>query len=260
MPADLAAQPNGDDRLLRLLEEGAVELIGRIQPSSNLALLAQVSTVLAEPDEAHLPTLAEPDEAHTVLAIYKPESGERALWDFDPGLHRRELAAYLLSEWLGWDLVPPTVVREDAPLGVGSLQLFIDADDSVHYFTLDQRAPEVCAALHALAVFDLVANNADRKSGHVLRDAGGRIWAIDNGLCFAADHKLRTVIWDFAGEPIPRGLLSGLAPLLAEVPAELIALLRPEEVSALQARVRNLLQTRRFPIDHSGRRVPWPMV
>lgn len=256
MSADFAVQPTGDDRLLNLLAEGEVELIGRIMPSSNLALLVEVSTKAAEL------ACTEPrrsDEARA-LAVYKPESGERQLWDFEPGLHRRELAAYLLSEWLGWGLVPPTVVRDDAPVGVGSLQLYIDADESQHYFTLDQRAPEVCAALHALALFDLVANNADRKSGHVLRDADGRIWAIDNGLCFAADFKLRTVIWDFAGELIPEDLLSELAPLLAEVPAELAALLGTEEVSALRTRVRSLLKTRRFPIDHSGRRVPWPLV
>lgn len=242
MSASFAVQPSGDDRVLRLLAEGEVELIGRIVPSSNLALLVEVST-----------------DVGAVGAVYKPESGERPLWDFDPGLHRRELAAYVLSEWLGWGLVPPTVVRDDAPAGVGSLQLYIEADDE-HYFTLDQRVPDVAHALRMLALFDLVANNADRKSGHVLRDGGGRIWAIDNGLCFASEFKLRTVIWDFADEPIPDALLACLAPLLAEVPPALAEILDPDEVTALQSRVRRVLRTGRFPVDHSGRRVPWPLV
>lgn len=237
-----AVQPTGDDRLLSLLADGALEIVGRI-PSSNLALLVEV----AGPEA-------------TVFAVYKPEAGERPLWDFDPGLHRRELAAYLLSEWLGWGLVPATVVREDGPLGPGSLQLYIDANEAEHYFTLDQRRPGVLATLQTLALFDAVANNADRKAGHVLRGPDGRIWAIDHGLCFAAEYKLRTVIWDFADDPIPEGLLGRLAPLLTAVPDELVAVLDPEEVDALQARARRLLRTGRFPVDHSGRRVPWPLV
>jgi uncharacterized repeat protein (TIGR03843 family) len=193
-------------------------------------------------------------------AIYKPEAGERPLWDFDAGLYRREVAAYLLSEWLGWGLVPPTVVREDAPAGVGSLQLFIEADPADHYFTLYESAPETLAALRAMAVFDLLANNADRKSGHVLRGADGRIQGIDHGLCFAADDKLRTVIWDFAGEPIGQELLDDLAPLGEEVPPTLADLLDAEERDALRARARRVLEVGRFPFDRSGRRMPWPLV
>lgn len=236
------ASPTGEDRVLRILAEGEVELIARF-PSSNLALLVEVGT-----GEDALP------------AVYKPEAGERPLWDFDPGLHRRELAAYVLSEWLGWDLVPPTVVREDAPLGVGSLQLYIDADDAEHFFTLDQRDPGIVAALRALATFDVVANNADRKGGHVLRDAEDRLWAIDNGLCFAAEYKLRTVIWDFADDPVPEHLLDAIAPLASTVPSALAELLDADEVDGLQARVRRLLRTGRFPVDRTGRRVPWPLV
>ncbi len=235
--------PAWDDSVVTLLEEGSFELIARIAPSSNLALLAEVSST-----------------GRTVTAVYKPQTGERPLWDFERGLHRREVAAYLLSEWLGWHLVPPTVVREDAPVGVGSVQLFIDSDPDEHYFTLYRRAPETFEELRALAVFDLVANNADRKSGHVLRGTDGRIRGIDHGLCFAADDKLRTVIWDFAGEPIPVALLSALAPLLADVPAEVAALLEPVEVEALQARVGRVLRSGHFPVDRSGRRIPWPMV
>lgn len=232
-----------DRTVLNLLAVGSVELVGRIVPSSNLVLLAEVSS-----------------QEGTAAAVYKPESGERPLWDFEPGLYRREAAAYLLSEWLGWGLVPPTVVRDDAPAGVGSLQLFIEADPADHYFTLYRRPPDTPEALLRMAVFDLVANNADRKSGHVLRGPDGRIWGIDHGLCFAADFKLRTVIWEFAGDPIPEAVLDCLVPLLAEVPPALAALLEPEEVLALQARVRRLLAARRFPADHSGRRVPWPLV
>ena len=229
--------------MLGVLTEGPVEIIGRIVPSSNLALLVQVGA-----------------GEDALAAVYKPMSGERPLWDFEPGLHRNEAAAYVLSDWLGWDLVPPTVVRYDAPAGVGSLQAYIDSDPSDHYFTLYDRAPETRAQLKALAAFDVVANNADRKSGHVLRDAEGRIQGIDHGLCFAAVDKLRTVIWDFSGEPVPADLLARLACLLSDVPSGLDELITLTEVEALQGRVRRLLRTGVFPTDRSGRRMPWPLV
>ena len=235
--------PAGDERVLSVLADGAVQIVARIVPSSNLALLVEVTSPEGRLD-----------------AVYKPEAGERPLWDFAPGLHRREVAAYLVSDWLGWDLVPPTVAREDAPAGMGSVQLFIDSDPADHYFTLFRRAPETLADLRALAVFDVVVNNADRKSGHVLRGPDGRIRGIDHGLCFAAEDKLRTVIWDFAGEAIPTELLVALAPLLAEVPTGLESLLDEAELGAMRARVRRLLRTGLFPIDRSGRRVPWPLV
>jgi hypothetical protein len=242
MSALPAPTPTGDAHLLDLLATGEIEVLARFE-SSNLALFVEVR-----------------NGEESVPAVYKPEAGERPLWDFDPGLHRRERAAYVLSEWLGWGLVPPTVVREDGPLGVGSLQLYIEADEAEHFFTFDLRDPEVLAAVQALAVFDVVANNADRKSGHLLRDPCGRIWAIDHGLCFAAANKLRTVIWDFGDEPIPGGLLEDLAPLAEDVPEELAALLDTDEVDLLRARVRRLLRLGRFPVDPSGRRVPWPLV
>ncbi len=232
----------GDDRVLGLLASGSIEVVGRI-PSSNLCLLVEVS-----------------DADGGGFAVYKPEAGERELWDFDPGLHRRERAAYVLSEWLGWGLVPPTVVRTDAPVGVGSLQLWVEADDSRHYFTLDPNHPELAAPLRAMAAFDVVANNADRKAGHVLLDPDGRVWGIDHGLCFAAPVKLRTVIWDFADEPIPDDLLEGLVRLADDAPAELDDLIEPQELDALRARARLLARAGRFPVDHTGRRVPWPMV
>ena len=229
--------------MLGVLTEGPVEIIGRIVPSSNLALLVQVGA-----------------GEDALAAVYKPMSGERPLWDFEPGLHRNEAAAYLLSDWLGWDLVPPTVVRYDAPVGVGSLQAYVDSDPSDHYFTLYDRAPETRAQLKALAAFDVVANNADRKSGHVLRDADGRIKGIDHGLCFAAEDKLRTVIWEFAGEAVPPDLLARLGCLLSDVPTGLDELITGTEVEALQGRVRRLLRTGVYPTDRSGRRMPWPLV
>jgi hypothetical protein len=242
----VSAQPRDpgldDERVLEVLANGAIEVVGRI-PSSNLCLLVEVT-----------------DAGRSEFAVYKPQTGERHLWDFDPGLHRRERAAYVLSEWLGWGLVPATVVRGDGPLGVGSLQRYVDADTTVHYFTLDPSHPGLAAPLRAMAVFDVVANNADRKAGHVLLDADGRVWGIDHGLCFAAPVKLRTVIWDFADEPVPDELLAGLARLTHGTPAELAELLEQQELDALRTRARLLLRAGRLPVDDTGRRVPWPMV
>jgi uncharacterized repeat protein (TIGR03843 family) len=244
VPARPLERPQaGDERVLSVLTDGDVEIIGRIMPSSNLTLLVEVGT-----------------GEDALAAVYKPEAGERPLWDFEPGLHRREAAAYVLSDWLGWDLVPPTIIREDAPAGWGSLQLYIESDPSDHYFPLHDRAPETRAQLGALAAFDVVANNADRKSGHVLRGADGRIKGIDHGLCFSAEDKLRTVIWDFSGDPVPPDLLGALAPLLADLPPGLDELISVTEIEALQGRVRRLLRAGVFPTDRTGRRVPWPLV
>ncbi|WP_425328573.1 SCO1664 family protein [Pseudarthrobacter sp. 902506025] len=226
-----------------LLTEGRVELLGRIMSGSNATFLAELS---CGDDSA--------------WAVYKPEAGERPLADFDAGLYRRERAAYLLSETLGWGMVPPTVVRTDAPLGVGSLQWFIEGDHEEHYFTLYADSPETHDELARMALFDYVANNTDRKSGHVLRGADGRIWGIDHGLCFSAAFKLRTVIWDFAGEPIPDNLLADISPLADTVSADVAALLHPGEVVALQRRVQRMLQEMVLPVDHTGRRYPWPLI
>ncbi|PYI66396.1 SCO1664 family protein [Arthrobacter livingstonensis] len=230
-------------RELKLLLEGRVELIGRIPHSSNAAFLAEVS-----------------DGDDTGWAVYKPEAGERPLSDFEPGLYQRERAAYLLSDHLGWDIVPPTVVREDPPLGVGSLQWFINADAREHYFTLYDDAPEIHPALAQLALFDCIANNTDRKSGHVLRDFDGRVWGIDHGLCFSAGYKLRTVIWEFAGEPIPEALLADIAPLAVTVPGVIAELLDDTEVAALRRRVQRLLRQGVLPSFFTGTHFPWPLV
>ena len=230
-------------RELTLLTEGRVELLGRIMSGSNATFLAEVSC-----------------GGDSAWAVYKPEAGERPLADFDAGLYRRERAAYLLSEALGWGIVPPTVVRTDAPLGVGSLQWFIEGDQQEHYFTLYADAPETHAELARIALFDYVANNTDRKSGHVLRSTDGRIWGIDHGLCFSTTYKLRTVIWDFAGDSIPAALLEDISPLAVGVPEGLAALLDHAEVASLQRRVRNMLQEKALPVDRTGMRYPWPLV
>lgn len=226
-----------------LLDQGTIALVGRVVDSSNATFVVEVTR----------------GEDYT-WAIYKPESGERPLWDFDPGLYKRERAAYLLDAALGWGLVPPTVIRADAPLGIGSLQWFIDCDPAVHYFTLIRQAPETHDRLRRLAVFDLISNNTDRKGGHVLRDESGDIWAIDHGLCFAAGFKLRTVIWDFAGDAVDPDVLADIAPLADAVPDELVELLDAGEVRALRRRTQRLLDTGILPIDTTGRAWPWPLV
>jgi len=195
----------------------------------------------------------------TALAVYKPERGERPLWDFPAGLFRREVAAYRLSEALAWDLVPPTIER-DGPYGAGSFQLFVAADFSQHYFTLREDAAHG-DRLRRICLFDLVANNADRKAGHCLLGPDGRIYAIDNALTFHAEPKLRTVIWDFGGDPIDAALLTDVRRLVrAGVPSSLAALLDESEREALLARSRHLMHARRFPRDDSGHRYPWPLI
>ncbi|MEP7113456.1 MAG: SCO1664 family protein [Ilumatobacteraceae bacterium] len=191
--------------------------------------------------------------------IYKPLRGERPLWDFEPGLHRREVAAYHLSEAMGLDLVPPTVLR-DGPYGEGSVQWFVDVDHRQHYFTIHEERPELHDTLRAVALFDLLANNTDRKSGHVLIDGDDHIWGIDHGLCFASDFKLRTVVWEFGGEPIDAALIDTIAPIARRVPLEIATLLADDEVAALQERAQWVAENPVFPVDQSGRRYPWPIV
>ncbi|MEY2957736.1 MAG: hypothetical protein RLZZ01_304, partial [Actinomycetota bacterium] len=191
-------------------------------------------------------------------AIYKPVRGERPLWDFEPGLHRRELATYLLSEVLGIGAVPPTVIR-DGPLGEGSFQWFVDADHREHYFTIFEQYEHLHDRLRDIAVLDILANNTDRKSGHCLL-AHDRVWAIDNGLCFSAGFKLRTVIWEFAGDDIAERLLERVAPLVERVPDDLAELLDDDEATALRHRATNLVTERVLPHDETGRRYPWPLV
>ncbi|HSL49300.1 MAG TPA: SCO1664 family protein [Candidatus Deferrimicrobiaceae bacterium] len=227
---------------LDVLSRGEVTMKGRLQRSSNATFLVELAL-----------------DGATALAVYKPERGERPLWDFPPGLYRREIAAYLLSEALGWGLVPPTAPRE-GPLGEGSLQLFVPADFRQHYFTLLEAA-EHRETLQRICLFDLVANNADRKSGHCLLVPDDRIYAIDNGLTFHAEPKLRTVIWDFGEEPIAPALLEDLRRVVSDdLPPALAALLDADEQRALKRRARGLLRAGRYPVDKSGLRYPWPLI
>ena len=198
--------------------------------------------------------------SRSTQAVYKPYRGERPLWDFPDGLYKREVAAYELSEALGWNLVPGTVLRAEGPMGEGSLQQFVPADFEQHYFTLYESGGYT-GQLQAMCVFDLLANNTDRKSGHCLLGPDGHIWGIDNGLTFHREFKLRTVIWEFGGEPIPSELLDGVARLVdAGLPPPLAGLLDPFERDAVLTRSRAVLADGRFPVDHTGRRYPWPPV
>lgn len=226
-----------------VLLDGELELKGRMPWSSNATFLVEA-------------TLGDT----SLHAVYKPARGERPLWDFPSGLFTREVAAYELSAALGWELVPLTVLRVDGPLGEGSLQMFVEADFEQHYFTLleDDAHHD---AFRRLCAFDLLANNTDRKSGHVLVDGDGHIWAIDNGLAFHREFKLRTVIWDFAGEPVPDDVLTDIDAFVeAGVPEPLEDLLDRFEVDALLTRARAVLAEGVFPVDETGHRYPWPLV
>jgi uncharacterized repeat protein (TIGR03843 family) len=227
----------------RVLQHGEVEILGRMPWSSNATFLVEAC-----------------HEGRTARGIYKPHAGERPLWDFPDGLYRREVASYELSAALGWEVVPLTILREDLPHGIGSLQRFVDADFEQHYFTLldDETTHE---QLRRMAVFDIVSNTTDRKGGHCLVDADRHIWGIDNGLSFHAEFKLRTVIWDFGGEPIDPALMADLELLVEDgLPAPLAELLGTFERDAVLTRARALLREGELPIDETGRRYPWPLV
>jgi len=233
-----------DDALVgTLLHHGDVEILGRMPWSSNATYLC-------------LLTCGEEE----LRAIYKPRRGERPLWDFPSGLDHREVAAYELSEVLGWNIVPMTILR-DGPLGMGSLQRFVEADVEQHYFTLyeDEANHD---QLRSMCAFDLVGNNTDRKSGHCLLGLDGRIQGIDHGLMFHQEFKLRTVIWEFGGEAIPAPLLEDIAALADAdaLPDPLARLLDPFEQDAVRTRAQAVVRAARFPIDQTGRRYPWPLV
>lgn len=224
-----------------------MELIGILRGASNYTFLARL----------------EPHPPAGLNAVYKPARGESPLWDFPPGtLYRREVAAYELSKALGWPSIPPTVVRADGPHGVGAVQLFIEADR--RHFLGEQTARRDTWV--RVALFDIIANNADRKSGHCLFDAEDRVWVIDHGLTFHPENKLRTVIWDYAGQPLPRELCDDVERALAQVDkgplgAALEDLLSPAENRMLKRRLRAVLTPAwRFPDPTSAWSVPWPPV
>lgn len=227
---------------------GTISLEGHIPWSSNATLLAQLT-----------------DGELAVHVIYKPRRGERPLWDFPQGtLCHRETAAFVVSQSLGWELVPPTVLR-DGPWGWGAVQLFVAHDPAVHYLAMADPDLDV---IRRIVAFDVVINNADRKSGHVLTDEVGQLWAIDHGVSFHEEPKLRTVIWDRAGERLPVEIVADLGRLVDDladtssaVRAELGPLLSLAEIRALEHRTRALLAAGRFPAaDPERRAYPWPPV
>ncbi len=233
-------------RALRLLREGTLrETQGLLPWSSNYTFLMAIA-----------------DSEIEGLAVYKPRRGERPLWDFPDGtLCQREVAAFLVSEALGWMLVPPTILRQ-GPHGEGSVQLFVGHDPSQNYFTF---GPEHREQLMRIALFDLLINNADRKGGHCLLDRTGRIWAIDHGICFHTQPKLRTVIWDFAGEPIPPDMLADIKAFCGrladgELRGALEEVLYRPEIDALRRRAARLAEAGTFAQPGPGRNYPWPPV
>lgn len=236
---------DGDAEVLRLLAEGELEILGLLPRSSNYTFLARVD---GSPER--------------MLAVYKPRAGEAPLWDFPEGtLCRREVAAHLVAAELGWPWVPPTVLRE-GPHGEGSVQLFVGFDPSRHYLTMREERPD---DFRRVALFDVVVNNADRKSGHCLLSAEERVFVIDHGVCFHDEPKLRTVIWDFAGEPVPPELLGDLRQLAGALERgalrdRLSELLLPRELRATERRLADLLEDARFPEPGPGRPYPWPVV
>ena len=239
-----------DDSILTALAEGEIDVKGQFVRGYNYTFLV---------------TLRHKGKEH--LAVYKPQKGEQPLWDFpEASLAGRERAAYLVSEALGFGLVPLTVLR-DGPFGPGSLQRYVDHDPDYHYFSFE---PADRQRLRPLALFDLLVNNADRKGGHVMVEKRTRrLYAIDHGLCFHEQEKLRTVVWDFAGEPVPEALLTALADLRSKLAGagtaasglrgELAAYLTGTELAALESRLEALLNKPVYPHPPKERRAfPYP--
>jgi hypothetical protein len=235
------------EEALKFLERGTLELDGLISWGSNYTFLGKVCEAAGE-----------------LAIIYKPRKGERPLWDFPAGtLCLRERAAFLVSEVLEWNLVPPTILR-DGPHGWGSVQQFIEHDPESHYFSFQGQYP---AQLQKIVLFDLLVNNADRKGGHVLLDENDHLWSIDHGICFHADYKLRSVIWEFAGMPIPYEQTAALERLQQQLEEggdvaiqQLRELLSQREVQALEERLHHILAHPTFPHPGPGRHYPWPPV
>ena len=236
------------DEAEALLREAEMTLVGLMPNSSNYTFLVELKHGSSE-----------------LFGVYKPARGESPLWDFPQGnLHRHEIAAYNLAKILDWPLIPPTVLRHQGPHGVGSLQLFIDSNPGRDFMEARRDSPE---AFLPVALFDVFTNNADRKAGHCLLDAERRLWVIDHGLTFHPDYKLRTVLWDFAGESLPTAFTAPLERLAAALERgeplarQLRGLLSAGELAVLRRRVADCLDPGwRFPEPTSGWSVPWPMV
>jgi len=234
----------GEAAALELLSNGELEVLGRLVAASNATLYCAVTL-----------------DGVTAACVHKPVAGEAPLWDFPDGtLAAREVAAYLVSAATGWEVVPPTVMR-DGPWGPGMCQLWVDVDENTDLIALlhsdDPR-------LRRVAVFDAVVNNADRKGGHLLPTPDGRLQGIDHGVCFAVPDKLRTLLWGWAGHPLPAEATEVLQTLLAQwstdLGPQLATLLAVEEVSATQGRIAGLLRRGVHPHPRTDGRpsVPWP--
>ena len=234
--------------ILTCLQSAPMDLIGEFTWGSNATYLVALDCA--------------GENGEKIEAVYKPVAGEQPLWDFAPeSLARREVAAFLLSEALGWGLVPPTVYREDGPQGSGSLQWRVAHDPQMHYFKFSDAQKE---ALRPTALFDVLANNADRKGGHILVGDRGHFWLIDQGLCFHAEPKLRTVVWDFMGAAIPRALLDDLGRLNQQfgiLRTSLKTWLAEDEIDALEVRLLEIINKKHFPHPPEDvRAVPYPLV
>jgi uncharacterized repeat protein (TIGR03843 family) len=234
--------------ILECLQLGTITVEGQFMWGSNYTFLCQVEYLES-----------------SIQAVYKPVRGERPLWDFpSETLSGREVAAFLISQAGGWDFVPSTVYRQEAPAGPGSLQYHIEHDPEYHYFNF---TPEDKARLRPIALYDAVINNTDRKGGHILKDPDDKLWLIDHGVCFHAEPKLRTVIWDFAGQPLSpeaveqlQHLKSKLSPG-ASLRTDLDNYLSLREIQAMCARIDLLLETKTYPMPTSERyAIPWPPV
>jgi uncharacterized repeat protein (TIGR03843 family) len=245
-PADPAAglrAPADDAEARTLLLEGEIDLEGRMLDASNVTLVGYVRTGGLEAE-----------------CVYKPVAGERPLWDFPDGtLAGREVAAALVSEATGWRVVPPTVLR-DGPFGPGMVQLWVDGDPDVDLAAFVRSDDP---GLRRMAVFDAVVNNADRKGGHIIPTSDGHVYGVDHGICFSVDPKLRTLLWRWAGQPLPVEALEVLekltGDLLGDLGEQLHEHLTRREVRRTQQRVAELVRTGRHP-QPSGDwpALPWP--
>ncbi len=234
---------------LDVLADGQIELVGRLLGSTNHAMFCRVTRICPPPETPLV-----------VDAVYKPIAGERPLDDFpDETLSRREVAAFLVSEAIGWAIVPPTVFR-DGPFGEGALQLWVDVDETVDVVAM---VVEDDPRLRRIAVFDAAVNNTDRKGGHLLPVTGGQIHGVDHGVTFSTVPKLRTVLWGWRGQPLAGDELAGLGRLAealrGDLARDLAGLLSRAEIAATRRRVDRLLETRRFPLPPPDwPAIPWP--
>jgi len=236
------------DELLRAaFENGSIDLKGQFTLGSNYTFFVEVI-----------------HEGRTYPGVYKPQKGEQPLWDFpEHTLAGREVAAYLVSEALGWGIIPFTIFRHEGPYGPGSLQQYIEYNPDYHYFNFNAEDKE---RLRPVALFDHLTNNADRKGSHVFfEEHTQKLYAIDHGLCFNEEEKLRSVIWDFAGEAFSPELLSALQGLraclqpTATLYKDLLCYLSPNEIIALDLRAEHLITLGEFPYPPHNRRVyPYP--